>query len=382
MPIEAGGRLTGRARPLQRSALVEHPDGRRSRPSARGDTNFSVRAPQARHPAAQQRRRDVHAADRSASAAAGATTAYGVDGTFAFFDNLIINTYWARTSDRRPARRRRPATAPARLRRRSLRRAAGAAGRRRQLQPGDRVRAPRRHAPQLRAVPLQPAAAARSTSVRKFSWIGLGGLHRERRRARWRRASVNGEFAHRVPEQRPVRRRLQRHVRVPAAPFPHRAGVTLPVGGYDFDNVRAGYNFGQQRRLSGNLSPWSAARSTTARKTTLSVSRGRAETTPQLSLEPTCRSTGWTSCRGRFTTASGRLARDLHDDAADVRQRAAAVQLGSERASPPTSGCGGSIGPAASCSSSTTSSATRWRRGFPDLANRAFIVKINRLLRF
>jgi len=29
--------------------------------------------------------------------APGSNTAYGIDGTFAFFDNLAVNTYWART---------------------------------------------------------------------------------------------------------------------------------------------------------------------------------------------------------------------------------------------------------------------------------------------
>ena len=29
--------------------------------------------------------------------ASGANRAYGVDGTFAFFENLFVNTYWART---------------------------------------------------------------------------------------------------------------------------------------------------------------------------------------------------------------------------------------------------------------------------------------------
>ena len=74
--------------------------------------------------------------------------------------------------------------------------------------------------------------------VRKFSWIGVDRLHRERRRpleTPRRRRRVR----HRVPEQRPVQRRLRATLRVPARAVPHRAGVTLPVGGYDYGTARA-----------------------------------------------------------------------------------------------------------------------------------------------
>ena len=41
----------------------------------------------------------------------GSNDAYGVDGTFAFFDNLAFNTYWAKTRTDRPRRAATPATA-------------------------------------------------------------------------------------------------------------------------------------------------------------------------------------------------------------------------------------------------------------------------------
>ena len=104
--------------------------------------------------------------------------------------------------------------------------------------------------------------------------------------------------------------------------------------------------------------------------------------TPQLSVEPSVSINRVSLTEGSFTSTAGRLARHLHDDAADVRERAAC---------------------------STTRPATwlaanvrfRWEyrpgselfvvfneqrdtlpSGFPELANRAFIVKVNRLFRF
>ena len=35
-------------------------------------------------------------------------------------------------------------------------------------------------------------------------------------------------------------------------PFPIATGVTLPVGAYEFDTYRLGFNLGRQRRVSGN----------------------------------------------------------------------------------------------------------------------------------
>jgi hypothetical protein len=67
-------------------------------------------------------------------------------------------------------------------------------------------------------------------------------------------------------------------------PFEVYPGVVIPVGGYDFDNLRASYQLGPQRKVSGRVTfqfggffggtrnEWSY--------------RGRIETSPKLSLEP------------------------------------------------------------------------------------------------
>ncbi len=66
-------------------------------------------------------------------------------------------------------------------------------------------------------------------------------------------------------------------------PFGIASDVTLPVGGYEFASVRTSYNFGQQRRVSGNLS-FERGSFYSGHKTTLGISRGRFNLTPRLSL--------------------------------------------------------------------------------------------------
>ena len=89
-------------------------------------------------------------------------------------------------------------------------------------------------------------------------------------------------------------------------PFMIAPGVVIPVGGHHFANVLASYSFGQQRPVSGSISVrtgefWSG------NATTLDVSRGRIEVTPQLSVEPTA-SFNWIDLpEGSFTTNLARV---------------------------------------------------------------------------
>src|SRR5204862_6147904 len=90
-------------------------------------------------------------------------------------------------------------------------------------------------------------------------------------------------------------------------PFPIASGIVIPIGGYDFHNTRAGYNFGAQRRLSGNA----AVEYGTfyhGTKTTLHLGGGgpfgggRVEITPPISPEPRL-SLNWVDLpQGRFNT--------------------------------------------------------------------------------
>ena len=93
VPIEVGGRLTGRLGKFSLGLLnIQTGDG----PSVAA-TNFSV----VRLKRDVLRRSSIGAivTRRSVSTqSVGSNEAYGVDGTFAFYDNLTVNTYWATTN--------------------------------------------------------------------------------------------------------------------------------------------------------------------------------------------------------------------------------------------------------------------------------------------
>ena len=94
MPIEVGGRLTGRVGPFSVGA-VNIQTGDEPVSDARA-TNFSV----LRVKRDILRRSSIGAIFTGRSVAlggVGASQAYGVDGAFAFFANVAVNTYWART---------------------------------------------------------------------------------------------------------------------------------------------------------------------------------------------------------------------------------------------------------------------------------------------
>ena len=120
IPIDAGGPLTGKAGKFSVGALnVQTGEDRAANVDA---ANFTVAARQARHPAPQQRRRDVHP-PHDAGRPAGSNDGYGADATFSFFQNLRMDTYIARHPHRRPEQRRSQLPRPVRLQRRQVRRA-------------------------------------------------------------------------------------------------------------------------------------------------------------------------------------------------------------------------------------------------------------------
>ena len=94
IPIEAGGRMTGRAGRYSMGMLnITSNDDRQV---GLGRTNFSVA--RLRRDILRRSSIGVLATSRSqVPGAPGSNQMYGADGTFAFFNNLTLNTYWART---------------------------------------------------------------------------------------------------------------------------------------------------------------------------------------------------------------------------------------------------------------------------------------------
>jgi hypothetical protein len=89
-------------------------------------------------------------------------------------------------------------------------------------------------------------------------------------------------------------------------PFPIASGVVIQPGHYGFTSFRASYRFGEQRRANATLALrvgefWSGT------NTSLGITQGRIEVTPQVSLEPSY-SINWVRLpEGDFDTQIARL---------------------------------------------------------------------------
>jgi hypothetical protein len=69
------------------------------------------------------------------------------------------------------------------------------------------------------------------------------------------------------------------------SPFAIATGVRIPVGGYNYHTTQLQYQFGQQRRASGNV-VWEQGAFYDGDRRSLALNSGRLQVTPQLSLEP------------------------------------------------------------------------------------------------
>ena len=69
-------------------------------------------------------------------------------------------------------------------------------------------------------------------------------------------------------------------------PFSPGAGLAIPVGGYNFTDLRLSYGLGPQRRYAGRVALTTGGYFN-GNLTSLDFSRGRVEVSPRLSLEPT-----------------------------------------------------------------------------------------------
>ena len=374
VPIEGGGRLTGRIGRFSVGLLDIESDRETSAELPR--TNFSV----LRVKRDLLRRSSIgmiftgrdHVPD-----AAGSNETYGLDGTFAFFDNLSINTYWARThTDGAPGD---DASYRAQL---------DYAGDRYGVQiehmaVGGNFRPEigyvRRHDVRrsLGLFRFSPRPRA-SRLVRKYSYAGAlaytetGDGHLDTRD--WR-----GEFGIEFQNSDKLTASYgDTYERLPLA-LPV-VGLTIPAGGYDYGTARVGFTFGQQRRASGSVT-LERGEFYSGDKTTLTISQGRLNLSPQLSIEPTylgnwvtlpdSRSTThlagtrvtYTMTPTMFTSALVQYNTGMHAVSANVRLRWE-YRPGSELF--------------VVFNEQRDTDVVK----FPGLLNRAVIVKVNRLLRF
>ena len=295
VPIRAGGRLTGRLGQFSLGVLNIQSDEEPA--SGARATNFSV--VRLKRDILRRSSLGVLFTRRSVGQdGAGTNEAFGVDGAFAFFDNLAINTYWARTR-----------TDDLSGEDTSYRAHLDYAGDRygvqlERLAVGDNFNPEvgflrrddmRKNFGQFRFSPRPRSIAP----VRKFSWIGSVASI-ENGAGRLETRDWDGEFAIEFQNSDRFHVGYRDTYEFLPQPFPIATGVIVPVGGYDFTTVRTGFNLGQQRSVSGNLlAEYGTFYS--GHKTAISLSRGRTNITPQLSVEPSV-SVNWVDlAEGSFT---------------------------------------------------------------------------------
>lgn len=381
VPIDAGGRLTGRVGRFTLGLLtMRTDDGPEIRTPfgpvpGQPPTNFSVL--RVRRDILRRSNVGLLFTDRSNGVvASGRNTAYGADATFGFFDNLAINSYWARTNtdgvssydesyraqldyagDRYGVQAEHLAVGAGfnpevgYLRRSDIRKSLG----------------------QFRFSPRP----RQSRVVRKYSYTGtMDYIENFAGRVDWR--DLSGEFGIEFQTSDQIRLRVADNYEFVPIPF-SISGVRIPIGGYDTRSVRATFQVGQQRKFSGTFTAEYGS-FYSGHKTTIGVSRGRLNVSPQFSVEPTYSINYGDLIEGSFTThlAGSRITYTL-----TPRMFASAlVQYNS------------------GTSSASANVRLRWEyqpgselfivynedrdtrlAGFPGLSTRSFIVKVNRLFR-
>ena len=375
VPLRAGGRLTGRVGAFTLGALTIQSDEDAASDSR--STNFTV----LRAKRDILRRSSIGAmfAGRSVSESGiGSNETFGVDGVFGFYDDLTINSHWART--RTDGRTGNDTSYRAHL---------DYAGDRYGVQlehllVGEdfnpevgfvRRRDMRRSFADFRFSPRPQSIAM----VRRFVWTGSFAYVESLDRVVETRETTGGFTVELDNSDQLVFTGAQTYEFLPE-PFPIASDVTLPVGGYDFAVAGVGYNFGQQRRLSGSVRVEHGS-FFSGHKTTIGVSRGRMSITNQFSVVPSY-SVNWVDlAQGSFTT--NLVGTRVTYTATPRMFTSALMQYNS------------------SFNAVSANIRFRWEyrpgselfivfneerdteaRRFPALANRAFIVKINRLFRF
>ena len=377
VPLKAGGRMTGRIGRFT-LGLLDAQTGAEDEalPAAARTTNFSV--VRLRRDILRRSSVGVIATGRSvAQNGVGRNLAYGVDGSFAFFSNLNINTYWARTET--DQRRGDDTSYRAELNYNAdrygvqLERLAVGDDFNPELgfiRRDDMVRSN----VQLRFSPRP----RRWPSIRRLRYQvnmayvenGAGVLESRER---------EGEFVVEFQSGDQFQLGYSNQHEQLLAPF-RIVNLTIPVGVYDFQDARVTMNFGRQRRLGANLSVEHGT-FYGGHRTAFSASQGRVSMTNALSLEPTYSLNRVEVPQGRLTThlAGSRVTYTV----TPLMFVSALLQYNT------------------STNAVSTNARLRWEyqpgselfvvynderdtlsRGFPSLSTRSLVIKINRLFRY
>ena len=295
VPIRVGGRMTGRAGPYAIGLLnIQTED---SNLAGTPSTNFSV--VRLRRDILRRSNVGVIMTRRAPSGLDGASNeAYGLDANMAFYQDVQLNGYYARSSTD-------TLTGDDESYRGEFSYGGDRYGARfLHLKVGDdfnpeigfvRRQAFRENSGSLRFSPRPESIDA----IRQFRFelavdhvANLDGLLESREQ--------QGTFGVNFESGDNASINYTRTYEFLPEPFEIDDGIVLPVGGYGFNDVEAQYTLGPHRRISGDLSLLSGTFYTGDR--TEAAFNGRIELSPQLSLEPRI-AVNWVDlAEGEFTS--------------------------------------------------------------------------------
>ena len=371
VPIDVGGRLTGKVGAYSIGVIdIRTGDSADAGVDA---TNFGV----VRVKRDILRRSSIGAMATYRSkgeTAPGRNTLYGVDSTLSFFKDVFVNAYWARTEA-----------------------VANDVSYRGQLDwSGDRwgVQAERlyigaRFDPGVgfvRRPDMEKTQGlfrfsprpARVRAIRKYSYV-VSGSSTANTQGRVESQDLYGQFGIEFQNGDRISTQYNHSFEYLPRPFAVAAGVTLPVASYAFDDVQASFTLAQQRRLSGTAS-FQAGAFYNGTIRAVGFTGGRFEFSRQFSIEPSV-TLNWVDVpAGAFTN---RLVGSRVTFTFTPRMFASAL-----------------IQYSSSARTFSTNARLRWEYtpgseffvvyneqrdtrlgGVPELQNRTFIVKFNRLFR-
>jgi hypothetical protein len=375
VPIEAGGRLTGRAGAYSIGLLniqADSVDG-----AGIPSTNFGL--VRVRRDILRRSAVGVIATRRSQiSGGTGAGDTFGVDGTFAFFTNLSMQTYWAKTS-----------TPGLEGNDTSYRAQFNYNGDRYGLS-GQRLAVGRNFNAEMGFVRRQDFAKyqlnarfsprpTRIRSVRKFYYQAGAQVFRNDD-GHLESQEVNGEFKIEFASSDEIQLTYHSNFERLFEPFRIADGVTVATGDYDNTTLRGEATIGPQRTAAGTLF-FERGNFFGGDRTVFGYSSGRVKINAHLALEPGLSINRVTLPVGSFTAKL--MTSRVTYTVTPLMFISGLVQYNS------------------SSNSVSTNARLRWEyrpgselfvvynegrdtqtRGIPDLHNRSFIVKVNRLLRF
>lgn len=312
------------------------------------------------------------------SPASGANDAYGVDAAFSFFKDVNMNAYWAQT-------------------RTDLREGDDASYMGRVDYDGDRYGARAEYLavgsnfnPEvgfLRRSDFRRRFASgrfsprprRSKRIRKFTWEG-STEHVVDGRGNPENSLVAGHFDLEFHNSDRLTVEGNRKTETLDMPFVITRGVTLPQGGYEFSDVLLSYTLGLQRRASGTFGLQHGA-FYDGKILAATYTRGRVSLTKHLSMDPSLSVHRVRLTAGNFTTALYRTRIDYAFSPWAITT--ALLQYSSaDRTFSSNLRFRWEYSPGSELFAVYTDEHDTTYPGIGSLKNRAFAVKINRLVKF